>query len=422
MTPRLPCNYMDATKFKEMESVKGDNETTPAAAALPDTYKVAYIIHFLLGAGSLLPWNALITAVDYFGYCYPGRHVEKVFSVAYMSSSLAVLGGMLGLGRRNPTTTKLCFRLRMNLGFSMFVLSLIMTPALDWWFKTNHQQRGRCAAAYSAVVASVVICGLADGLIGGTLYGSAGKLPKQYMQAIFAGTASSGVLISSLRIITKASLPQTAQGLKTSAHLYFIVSTAIVMGCIGCCNLLYKLPVMQQLVHDDGGRNSSPAPRFWNVARAIKWPAFGIFTIYTVTLSIFPGFLAENIESELLKDWYPILLITVYNVSDFLGKSMTGIHVVKGIGKATWGCVGRLLFYPMFSLCLHGPRWLKTETPIVLLTVTLGISNGYLTSVLMILSPKSVPLSESEIAAIVMAVFLGMGLVAGSVLGWVWII
>lgn len=226
-----------------------------------------------------------------------------------------------------------------------------------------------------------------------------------------------------MRIITKASLPQTPQGLKTSAHFYFIVSTAILIGCIACCNLLYKLPVMQQhykLLHD--GQNSTPTPRFWNVARAIKWPAFGIFTIYTVTLSIFPGFLAENLQSELLKDWYPILLITVYNISDFLGKSMTGIYVVNSIGKATWACVGRLLFYPMFSLCLHGPRWLKTETPIILLTVTLGITNGYLTSVLMILSPKSVPISESEIAAIVMAVFLGMGLVAGSVLGWFWII
>jgi equilibrative nucleoside transporter 1/2/3 len=41
-------------------------------------------------------------------------------------------------------------------------------------------------------VAAVVICGLADGIVGGSLIGSAGKLPKQYMQAVFAGTASSG--------------------------------------------------------------------------------------------------------------------------------------------------------------------------------------------------------------------------------------
>nr|GEZ11041.1 equilibrative nucleotide transporter 8-like [Tanacetum cinerariifolium] len=157
-----------------MESLKTDLEDQTVQK---DTYKIAYMIHFLLGAGNLLSWNALITAIDYFGYLYPEKHVEKVF---YFT------------------------------------------------------------------VASVVICGLADGLIGGSLIGSAGKLPKEYMQAIFAGTASSGILVSLLRIITKASLPHNPQGLRTSAHFYFIVSTAILMMRIVCCNLLHKFPVMEQ--------------------------------------------------------------------------------------------------------------------------------------------------------------------------------
>ncbi|XP_060171122.1 equilibrative nucleotide transporter 8 [Lycium barbarum] len=384
-----------------------------------DTYKIAYIIHFLLGAGNLLPWNALITAVDYFGYLYPTKHVEKVFSVAYMTSSLLILVLMLSWSKWSQTTS---LRLRLNLGFSMFVLSLMLTPIVGW---ANWDQNGtkvKSNAAYYVVVASVVICGLADGLIGGSLIGSAGKLPKQYMQAIFAGTASSGVLISILRIITKVSLPHTPQGLKTSANFYFIISTAVLIVCIICCNLLYKLPVMQQ--HYTLVQDFLPYSRhkLQDVARTIKYPAFGIFAIYTVTLSIFPGFLAENLESKILKDWYPILLITVYNVSDFVGKSFTAVYVLKSTGKATWGCVARLLFYPLFTACLHGPKWLKSEVPIVFLTTLLGLTNGYLTSVIMILAPKSVPSSEAEIAAIVLAVSLGVGLVAGSVVGWFWII
>jgi equilibrative nucleoside transporter 1/2/3 len=58
----------------------------------------------------------------------------------------------------------------------------------------------------------------------------------------------------------------------------------------------------------------------------------------------------------------------------------------------------------------------------IVLTFLLGFSNGYLTSVLMILAPKSVPYSESELSAIVMTAFLGFGLVGGSVLGWFWIL
>lgn len=150
-----------------------------------DTYKVAYIIHFLLGAGNVLPWNALITAVDYFDYLYPSKHVEKAFSIAYMSSSLLVLLLMMSLTRK-----EIGFRARLNMGFSMFAMCLMVNPIMDWtrWKKDTPTDR------YAATIVSVVLCGLADGLVGGSLIGSAGKLPNQYMQAVFAGTACSGKL------------------------------------------------------------------------------------------------------------------------------------------------------------------------------------------------------------------------------------
>ncbi|PWA54871.1 nucleoside transporter family protein [Artemisia annua] len=386
-----------------MESLKIDIEDQTVQK---DTYKIAYLIHFLLGAGNLLPWNALITAIDYFGYLYPEKHVEKVFSVAYMSSSLLVLLVMI---KWSNLSRKVSFRGRMNIGFTMFLISLMLTPTIG-------------ASRFYVMVASVVICGLADGLIGGSLIGSAGKLPREYMQAIFAGTASSGILVSLLRIITKASLPHTPQGLRTSAHFYFIVSTAILMVCIVCCNLLHKLPVMEQHYKQLQHEHPTSTAKLWDVAKMIQWPALGVFIIYTVTLSIFPGFLAENIKSKVLKDWYPIVLITTYNIADFIGKCFTAMYMVKSVNKATWGCVARLLFYPLFTACLHGPKWFRSEEFVVLLTFMLGFTNGYLTSVIMILAPKSVPPLEAETAAIVMALFLGIGLVSGSVLGWFWII
>ncbi|KAI8565615.1 hypothetical protein RHMOL_Rhmol03G0273600 [Rhododendron molle] len=58
---------------------------------------------------------------------------------------------------------------------------------LDWAWDGNGSP-GRPNGAYGVTVGSVVVCGLANGLIGGSLVGFAGKLPKQYMQAVFAGT------------------------------------------------------------------------------------------------------------------------------------------------------------------------------------------------------------------------------------------
>ncbi|XP_021857614.2 equilibrative nucleotide transporter 8 [Spinacia oleracea] len=402
-----------------METMK--NVQVQTSEAVRDTYKIAYILHFFLGAGNLLPWNAFITAIDYFAYLYPSKHVERVFSVAYMTSSLLVLLLMIkSQGSRSGSR----FRLRMNVGFTMFVLSLMVTPAIDWvkWPSV----KGNSDGSFIATVASVVVCGLADGLIGGSLIGSAGKLPKEYMQAVFAGTASSGVLVSMLRIITKASLPENPRGLQTSAHFYFIVSAIIVVVCTVCSNLLFRLPVMQehqlsqQHIHNPITTNK---PRLSDTAKKILHPTIGILSIYVVTLSIFPGFISDdNHTSELLKDWYPILIIMVYNFSDLAGKSLTALLIPNNITRVTWACLARVMFFPAFRASLHGPRWLQGEVFTVLLTFLLGISNGYLTSTLMILTPKSVSLLEAETAAVVMAVALGVGLVGGSVLGWLWVI
>ncbi|KAL4195659.1 hypothetical protein AMTRI_Chr05g74370 [Amborella trichopoda] len=407
-----------------------------------DWYNLAYVIHFLLGAGNLLPWNALITAVDYFSYLYPEKHVDKVFSVAYMGCSLPVLVGLI------CWTNRPSVRLRMNCGFAMFVLSLIMMPILDW---TYIQGRQGLSGAYRVTVSMVVMCGVADGVVAGSLIGSTGELPERYMQAVFAGTATSGVLVSTLRLVTKASLPQTPQGLQASAHLYFIVSTSIVLICIICYNILNRLPIMkyyrgQKSVATEtltgnfknpcpeapklptrSNLNTNPKPNlltgaFWAVWRRIRWVASGIVLIYVITLSIFPGYITEDVHSELLKDWYALLLITTYNVSDLVGKSLTALYVPKKAKKAVWACGARLLLYPFFAACLHGPKLFRTEIPVTTLTSILGVTNGYLTSVLMILGPKSVPLEEAEMAGLVMVLFLGLGLAGGSVLGWFWVI
>ncbi|KAG9455766.1 hypothetical protein H6P81_000274 [Aristolochia fimbriata] len=393
-----------------------------------DSYNLAYLIHFVLGASNLLPWNAFITAVDYFGYLYPGKHVNKVFSVAYMSSSLLLL---LVLICSRKYSRKPGVKLRMNLGFSLFVFSLLTIPIMDWACQSNDK---RWDKAYTVTVVVVGICGLADGLIGGTLIGSVGKLPKRYMQATFVGTASSGVLLSFLRLITKASVPQTPRGLRTSAHIYFIVSIIIVQSCIVFNNILDRLPVIQyhrKETHIQSTTSTSTEtnanelqlkPRFWDVWKRIQWFTFGLVIIYTVTLSIFPGFITEDVKSKFLSDWYPILLITTYNVSDLVGKCLTASSVPKNTKKVTWFCVARLLFYPLFAACLHGPPFFRMEIPVILLTSALGLTNGYLTSSVMILAPKIVSIEEAETAGMLMALFLGIGLVGGSVLGWFWII
>lgn len=396
-----------------------DGQTEPK-----DPYHIAYIIHFLLGAGYLVPWNSFITAVDYFQYLYPAKHVSKVFSVAYMVAAMTVLF-ILTCWSSFSKMKLPAFKSRMNLGYGLFLLALMAAPVTDWIDHRNEFGRGS-NFAFLVIVSMFAVIGFAEGLTAGSLVGATGKLPERYMQAVVAGNASAGVLVCTLRIITKASLPQSVNGLRTSTRIYFFISIVIELMCFFCFNLLYRLPTIQYYITKTSV-NGPPKtelgrPETLSVLRKLRWLFMSMVIIYVVTLSIFPGYLSENVKSRRLGDWYPVLLITTFNVGDFLGKCLTAIYVLKRskCKWIVWSCFSRVLFYPLFMGCVFGPKWFRKEVPVVLLTLMLGVSNGYLTSVLMIVAPRFVAVEESNIAGIVMSLFLAIGLVIGSGLGWLW--
>lgn len=267
-----------------------------------------------------------------------------------------------------------------------------------------------------------------------------------------------GVLASILRVITKATLPQTVRGLKLSADLYFIVTALLLLICLLSFNMVNKLPVMlyhyrmklralestlstsePQDVSELGLKTDtteiSPTTTtdseldkvtkpvsFVHVWSQIKWLATSVAVVYVVTMSIFPGYITEDVHSAFLGDWYPVLLIVAYNISDLAGKTLTSVCMVENQNLMIWGCFGRLVFFPLFYTVLYGPAIFREEAIVFLLTAMLGLSNGYMTSLVMIVAPKNVPVLESETAGIIMTLFLVSGLTIGSLLGWVWII
>jgi equilibrative nucleoside transporter 1/2/3 len=409
----------------------GDSESTVLLSSsttntIPkDKFHLAYLIYFTLGCGYLLPWNAFITAVDYFTYLYPDASVDRIFASVYMLVGLACLLIIILYAHKSNAFV------RINVGLAIFVLALLIVPLLDLFYI-----KGRVGLydGFYVTVGAIALCGLADALVQSGVIGAAGELPERYMQATVAGTAASGVLVSLLRILTKAVYSQDAEGLRSSANLYFAVSIVVMAVCVVFYNVAHRLPVMKYYNElkvlavneekEEKGPLTGPVWRatLWDIVGRVKWYGFGIVLIYIVTLSIFPGYITEDVHSQLLKDWYSILLITGYNVFDLVGKCLTPVYLLKNSKVAIGGCVARLLFFPLFYGCLHGPEFFRTEIPVTFLTCLLGLTNGYLTSVLMILAPKVVPLQHSETAGIVIVLFLVVGLAIGSIVSWFWVI
>ncbi|KAK8950914.1 Equilibrative nucleotide transporter 1 [Platanthera zijinensis] len=414
------------------ESGVSDEELPPAtrasaviAAAPKDRFHIAYIVYFTLGMGFLLPWNAFITAVDYFSYLYPAVPVDRVFSVAYTVSCLLPLLLIVGWVHLSSSFV------RINVGLAIFTASLVVVPVIDAFYVRNSRE---IYGAFYVTVGAVIVSGVGDALVQGGVIGSAGELPEIYTQAVFSGTAASGVLVSAMRITCKSIFPQNAVGLRNSANLYFAVTTVVMIICIICYNVANRLPVVQYYQNiklqamKEERVGTSPLTGYawrstlWGIVGRVKWYGFGIVLIYVVTLSIFPGYITEDVHSEALKDWYPIILITGYNVFDLVGKALPAVYRLESANVAVGACVARLLFYPLFLGCLHGPQFFRTEIPVMVLTCLLGLTNGYFTSIIMMLGPKTVPIQHSEIAGIVLVLFLVIGLAVGSVVSWFWVI
>ncbi|CAN1151236.1 Equilibrative nucleotide transporter 1 [Linum perenne] len=405
-----------------------DNQSTPIAtskSAPADKFHFAYIIHFTLGVGFLLPWNAFITAVDYFSYIYPDVSVDRIFAVAYFIVGLFSLLVIVFYAHKSDAYV------RINVGLILFVAGLFVVPVMDTTFIMG---RVGLYGGFYVTVGALGVCGLADALVQGGLIGAAGELPERYMQAVVAGTAGSGVLVSFLRILTKAMYSQDSTGLRNSANLYFIAGIVVMAICIVFYNVAHRLPVMQyyadakiNAINKERLDKGSMTGAEWRssllgIVGSVKWDGIGMILIYLVTLAIFPGYVTEDVKSEALKDWYPILLLSSYNVFDLVGKSLTAVYLLENSKVAIGSCFARLLFFPLFLACLHGPAFFRTEIPVTVLTCLLGLTNGYLTSVLMILAPKSVPLHQAETAGIVMVLFLTLGLASGSIVAWFWVV
>ncbi|XP_068667156.1 equilibrative nucleotide transporter 1-like [Aristolochia californica] len=397
----------------------------PTSAKAPaDHFHVAYIVYFTLGTGFLLPWNAFITAVDYFDYLYPGVSVNRVFAPVYMLVTLSCLLIIVGWAHKSSA------RVRINLGLALFVVALLVVPIMDVIYTRGI--RG-LYSGYYVTVAAVALAGIADALVQGGVMGTAGELPERYMQATVAGTAASGVIVSLLRIVTKAIFPQDAHGLRSSANLYFGVSIVVMVICVVCYNVADRLPViqyyndlkMQAMNEEEKEKGSLGGSQWrstlWEIVGRIKWFGFGIFLVYLISLSIYPGHVTADVHSQILKDWYPVLLITGYNVFDLIGKSLLAIYLIENANIAVAACIARLLFYPLFLACLHGPKIFRSEIPVTFLTCLLGLTNGYFSGVLMIVAPKTVPLQYSETVGIVLVLFLLVGLATGSIVANFWV-
>ncbi|XWS19508.1 hypothetical protein CRYUN_Cryun31cG0022100 [Craigia yunnanensis] len=361
----------------------------------------AMLVCWILGLGSLVSWYSMLTIGDYYYNLFPNYHPSRVLTLVYQPFAL----GTMAILAYNES--KIDTRRRNIIGYLLFFASTFMLIVLD----LATSGRGGIGP-FIGICAIVGSFGVADAHVQGGMVGDLSFMLPEFIQSFLAGLAASGALTSALRLITKAAFEKSDNGLRKGTMLFLAISTFFEFLCV----LLYafffpKLPIVKyfrskaasegsktvkadlaaagiQTKEDQGHEDAKQNERlshkqlfFQNIDYALD-----LFLIYVLTLSIFPGFIFENTGKHKLGSWYPLVLITAYNVWDLISRYLPLVKFLKIESRKGLmiAILSRFLLIPAFYFTAkYGDQgWM------ILLVSFLGLTNGHLTVCVFTTAPK----------------------------------
>ncbi|KAL1145892.1 hypothetical protein V6Z11_A11G331000, partial [Gossypium hirsutum] len=363
------------------------------------------IVCWILGFGSLIAWNSMLTIGDYYYNLFPDYHPSRVLTLVYQPFAF----GTMSILAYNES--KINTRRRNIFGYSLFVASTFMLLVLD----LATSGRGGLGS-FIGICAIVAFFGVADAFVQGGIVGDLSFMLPDFIQSFFAGLAASGALTSALRLITKAAFEKSNNGLRKGAILFLAISTLFEFllkyfrskaALEGSKTVQADLAAAGIQTKDDHHEQNERLSNKQLVIQNIDY-ALDLFLIYVLTLSIFPGFLYENTGEHKLGTC----------CFTFIPKGLC-IHLKNMVRLIclTIAILSRFLLIPAFYFTAkYGDQgWM------ILLVSFLGLTNGHLTVCVMTAAPKSYKRPEQNALGNILVLCLLIGIFAGVSLGWLWL-
>eukprot|EP00042_Codosiga_hollandica_P036452 m.278811 g.278811 ORF g.278811 m.278811 type:complete len:464 (-) comp54893_c2_seq4:832-2223(-) len=418
-----------------------------------DKFNLTYIIFFLQGVGTLLPWNAFITVTSYFknqlnNTAFEGNF-SNYFTFGFQFTGVSALIFLVKYGDRIP--------LRARIAIPMLI-QLIIFSLVTLFTKVSVSG----SSFFYITFILVLVSGAAGAFVQGGIFGMAGQLPFKYTQAVMSGQALGGFIISVLNVVTLAASDtrittddDTGSGqstdensIDTAALMFFAIS----VGCILVCFILflwmdklefvryYREIVEQQsfieedIIDESTGlisgrkRTSIVVLSVRSTFSKIKSVAFSVFMNFGVTLAVFPALTAEvksNASNAVYAHTYfiPVYCFVLFNLADWLGRICAGFYQIPGQAHASRmpiPTLGRLIFVALFALLhlrkeMYSYSLFDDDAWAYVFMLLFGMTNGYFGSLCMMYGPSIVDANESEFASIIMVTSLNLGLTAGTI-------
>ncbi|KAK3555820.1 hypothetical protein QTP86_029047, partial [Hemibagrus guttatus] len=203
-----------------------------------DNRGLVAIIFFILGMGTLLPWNFFITAFDYFNErlntSTSGNASESDQTSPYMFDNMCVLLSQLPLLLFTFLNSFLYQHIpeRMRIAGSMvFILLLfILTATL---VKVKMEQD----LFFDITMATIWFINMFGAVLQSSLFGLVGKFPPKYSSWFMSGQATAGIFSAVAMLVSKISKTDN----ESAALGYFITPCAATLLTLCCYSVLPHL-------------------------------------------------------------------------------------------------------------------------------------------------------------------------------------
>ncbi|XP_023131602.1 equilibrative nucleoside transporter 2-like [Amphiprion ocellaris] len=421
------------------------NEQKPA-----DHGHAVGLIIFVLGLGTLLPWNFFITASQYFNERLAAPNTTSngtsgSTSKDYNYDSWMALLSQLPLLLFTLLNSFLYqwVRERFRVAFSLVGIFLLfsLTAALV-------QVPMQPDAFFSITMATIWFINMFGAVLQGSLFGVVGLFPPRYSTLFMSGQGLAGIfaavaMLSS--ILTKPDQSSAALG-------YFITPCVATLGTLLCYLLLPHLEfarfyltrsqeTSQELLSStdksivnisekelEAERTfiSEPEERSSVLAvfKKIWLMALCVTCVFAVTLSVFPVITVrvrtvyrDNTVWD--KVFTCVCCFIVFNVMDLVGRSTPSLLQWPSKESRLFpaAVLLRLVFIPLLMLCNIQDSNLTVfshDSCFVIIMALFSFSNGYLASLCMAYAPQLVRSKDCETAGSLMTFFLVLGLAVGA--------
>ncbi|XP_069023975.1 equilibrative nucleoside transporter 1-like isoform X2 [Embiotoca jacksoni] len=436
-----------------------------AVSSPRDKYSAVWLIFFMLGLGTLLPWNFFMTATMYFTSRL--KDSSLVDSSANQTEAAGEHRSVLEAKFNNVMTLCAMLPLLLCTCLNSFLLSLVpqrvrvMGSLLVIMFvfivtaiivKIPMEP----LPFFSVTMVKIVIINSFGAILQGSLFGMAGLLPASYTTPIMSGQGLAGSFAAFAMICAITS----GSELRDAAFGYFITACAVIFLSALSYILLPKMEFFQFYQEKNRRQRSNEEPNsislmngestdaadaadaaaeqpkqqnvsMMRIFKKIWLLALLVCFTFTVTIGTFPAITADT-KSTLADggSWelyfIPVSCFLLFNLCDWGGRSLTAVCMWPGKDSAILpvSIVCRVVFVPLFMLCnvqprLHLPIFFHHDGFFIVFMILFAFSNGYLASLCMCYGPKNVLPHEAETAGSIMAFFLSLGLALGAAISFI---